>query len=169
MTTDNLTADLERDEGYAKALPNGDCEAYPDPLSPLALAIHDGEPTEGLSGDPWTIGFGQTGPGIQHGTVWTRAHAESALELSIAIATRALDADLPWWRNLDDVRQDVLANMCFNLGIGRLEGFHHTLAAVKAGNWQAAHEGMLASAWARQVGDRAVRLAKQMLTGEHQT
>ena len=38
--------------------------AYPDPAS---------------GGAPWTIGWGQTGPGIGPGTVWTQAEADAAL------------------------------------------------------------------------------------------
>ena len=52
-------------------------------------------------------------------------------------------------------RQAVLLDMCFNFGIGRLEGFHNTLAAMKAGDWQAAHDGMLDSAWAASRPSRS--------------
>lgn len=78
----------------------------------------------------------------------------------------ALDKSLPWWRNLDPVRQRVLVNMAFNMGIGTLLGFHNTLAAIQISDWQSAHAGMLGSHWAEQVGERAQRLANMMLTGE---
>ncbi len=70
---------------------------------------------------------------------------------------------------MDPIRQDVLANMCFNMGIGTLMTFHNTLAAMHDQRWEDAAEGMLASKWASQVGARADRLAEQMRTGEHQT
>jgi len=76
-----------------------------------------------------------------------------------------LDQRLPWWRGLTEARQRVLADMAFNLGIGRLEGFRNTLAAIKTGNYPAAAEGMLASRWATQVGKRAQTLAKMMREG----
>lgn len=76
-----------------------------------------------------------------------------------------LDSHLPWWRTLDQTRQDVLADMCFNMGIGGLMQFKNTLAAIQAHDWSKASAGMLASTWAKQVGKRAVTLAQMMETG----
>ena len=83
----------------------------------------------------------------------------------LALTVAALDAKLPWWTSLDDVRQRVLVNMCFNLGIGKLLSFVHFLAAVKAANWPLAVVQMQNSLWAKQVGVRAVRLEQMILTG----
>lgn len=52
-------------EGYAKRLPNGDCAAYPDP---------------GTGAEPWTIGWGSTGPEVKQDTVWTQEQAEASLD-----------------------------------------------------------------------------------------
>ena len=52
------------------------------------------------------------------------------------------------------------------MGVADLLAFHNTLAAVAAGNWQAAHDGMLASKWAGQVEARATEDATMMLTGQ---
>lgn len=76
-----------------------------------------------------------------------------------------LDRDLPWWRMLSGVRQRVLANMAYNLGTGKLTGFVNTLKAVREKRWDDAARLMLASRWARQVGQRAVRLAEMMRKG----
>lgn len=83
----------------------------------------------------------------------------------IARVEKALDANLPWWRTLDDVRQRVLANMCFNMGIGKLLGFKNFLVAVQAKDWTKAVAEMKNSAWFKQVGQRAVRLASMMESG----
>jgi lysozyme len=77
----------------------------------------------------------------------------------------ALDHYLPWWRSLDDVRRLVIANMCFNMGIGKLLGFHHALAAMQACDYQKAAEEMKNSSWYDEVGARAVRLYEAMQTG----
>ncbi|WP_055138748.1 glycoside hydrolase family protein [Burkholderia plantarii] len=76
-----------------------------------------------------------------------------------------LDAKLPWWRELDTVRQRAMVNMAFNMGGGLLT-FVNTLDAIKRGDYAAASKGMLDSKWARQVGARATRLAEMMTTGK---
>jgi lysozyme len=76
-----------------------------------------------------------------------------------------LDSALPWWADLTDVRQRVIANMCFNLGLTKLLGFTNTLTAMRQGRYADAAHGMLNSAWASQVGNRAKRLAAMMQTG----
>jgi len=73
---------------------------------------------------------------------------------------------LPWWTDLNDVRQRVLCNMCFNLGMSKLAGFKNTLNSMRQGAYVDAAAGMLNSAWASQVGARAQRLAQMMRTGE---
>lgn len=161
MTSPNLLSDLREDEGLR-------LHAYPDPRSALARAIHDGKPTAGLSGAPWTIGFGHTGPEVHDGLVWTLEEAEAALEADVARTQLALDQKMPWWRRLDDLRQDCLCEMAFNLGVTKLLGFVNTLRFIHDGRWDAAASGMLESAWAGQVGGRAQRLAAQMRTGIHQ-
>jgi lysozyme len=77
-----------------------------------------------------------------------------------------LNRDLPWWTDLNDVRQRVVANMMFNLGSNKLLGFKNTLAAMRQGRYDDAAAGMLNSAWASQVGARAQRLAQMMRSGE---
>jgi lysozyme len=83
----------------------------------------------------------------------------------IDLVIKQLDGALPWWRGLDEVRQLVLADMCFNLGLGGLLGFHSTLQDIRDGDYKNAALGMRASKWFRQVGRRAERLARMMETG----
>ena len=69
--------------------------------------------------------------------------------------------------NLDDLpetAQEVIVNMCFNMGAPRLWGFKKFIAGVNSGNWNTAAIEMMDSRWARQVGDRAVRLKNRILT-----
>lgn len=56
-------------EGCHRQRGDGTFEAYPDP---------------GTGGDPWTIGWGATGPGIKPGTVWTQAQCDARLESDLA-------------------------------------------------------------------------------------
>lgn len=66
---------------------------------------------------------------------------------------------------LSENRRAVLCNMAFNLGQTRLAGFKDFRAALALRNFAVAAEEMLNSKWARQVGLRATRLAKQMAEG----
>jgi lysozyme len=84
----------------------------------------------------------------------------------IEAVRRGLDERLPWWRGLSEVRRKVLIDMAFNLGVEGLMKFRNTLAAVEAGDYARAADGMLASRWAGQVKARAERLAQMMRTGE---
>jgi lysozyme len=99
------------------------------------------------------------------------AQVNQLLERDITTTLAKLDKALPWWRQMDEVRQRVLANMCFNLGIGNaalgsgLLGFKNTLAAMQRGSYTVAAAGMKASKWYGQVGQRAVRLCAAMETG----
>ena len=61
--------------------------------------------------------------------------------------------------SLSDIRQEVLVNLSYNLGINRLKGFRRMNKAVLAENWPEAAAQMLDSKAARQTGDRYKKLA----------
>ncbi len=108
----------------------------------------------------------------------TREQSRVLLANDIDAAEADLDRELPWWRTLDPVRQRVLLNMCFNMGIGRrpnpkrnikgkgLLGFFGTLPMIEHHDFAGAAKGMRASAWHDQVGARATRLEAMMATGK---
>lgn len=81
-----------------------------------------------------------------------------------------LDQNLPWWRQLDEVRQRALVELCFNMGIGSsargLLSFKNTLQYLQAGDWESASSGFLHSKWALDVkATRARRIAEMIRTG----
>ena len=95
----------------------------------------------------------------------SKAEISILLSNDINACEADLDREMPWWRRLTDNRQRVMLNMCFNLGITRLKGFKNMLRDVQNGLYDQAAVEMLDSLWARQVGGRAVRLAKMMKNG----
>jgi lysozyme len=111
----------------------------------------------------WTIGVGRLIDARRGGRI-SSAEAMMLLENDIAATLAELDAALPWWRSLDEVRQRVVADMWFNLE-HRLLGFTQMLAALQAGHYDQAADAMRASLWAKQVGTRADRLETMMRTG----
>jgi len=68
--------------------------------------------------------------------------------------------------NLDSVRQLVLMDMAFNMGVPRLCKFVKMWNAIHEEKWEAASREMLDSKWARQVGRRAKILSDAMANGE---
>lgn len=73
----------------------------------------------------------------------------------------------PWFKDLDQVRQDVVLSMIFNLGIGGFSNFKKTINMISLKNFSEASEEMLKSHWARQVGNRALILSRMMRTGKY--
>lgn len=73
-----------------------------------------------------------------------------------------------WFMDLDQVRQEALVNMCFNLGFTRLLMFKNMLAALNEGKYKLAAVEALDSRWAKQVGQRAKDIAHMLEFGEYQ-
>jgi len=71
----------------------------------------------------------------------------------------------PWFGGLGDPRKMVVVDMLYNMGPLKFAGFHTTITCIAQGNWEGAAAGMIASAWASEVGRRATRLARIMETG----
>ena len=72
-----------------------------------------------------------------------------------------------WFMDLDQVRQEALVNMCFNLGFTRLKNFSKMLARVAEGNYPMAAAEALDSIWAVQVGQRSKDIAYMLEFGEY--
>ena len=72
---------------------------------------------------------------------------------------------LPWFTDLDSVRQDALVNLCFNLGLTRLMGFKNAMAAMAGGDYERAADEFYDSRWAKQVKSRAGEACEMIRTG----
>jgi lysozyme len=128
------------------------------------LKVHEGVrskvylDTEGIE----TIGVGRN--------LRDRGLSDDEIELMLANDIRDFQEEVenafPWWSDLDDVRQRVVVDMAFNMGLGSLSKFVNTLAHIENGRYEEASVEMLDSKWARQVGDRANVLSNMMKTGE---
>lgn len=96
----------------------------------------------------------------------TEEEARYMLQTDIMIVEDELLAKKPEVAGLDAVRQRVLVDMGFNLGIPTLMKFQNMWNAIEEEDWAEAASQMLDSRWAKQVGRRADRLAEAMATGE---
>jgi lysozyme len=91
--------------------------------------------------------------------------AEQMLKNDIWDAQMDCIRNIKVWGSLDVVRQSVLIDMCFNMGISKLLKFKKTLNDINNKNYKAASLEMLDSKWAKQVGKRAKKLSEMMKTG----
>ena len=73
--------------------------AYPDPAS---------------GGDPWTIGYGATGPNIKPGVTWTQDEAEQDLAVRIARIAYQIVQDLTV--SLTDNQFCACVSLAYNIG-----------------------------------------------------
>ena len=83
----------------------------------------------------------------------------------VQIVEEELLAAHPCVAELDAVRQLVLVDMAFNMGVPRLRKFKKMWAAVHEKDFMTAAKEMLDSRWANQVKSRSVKLANMMHTG----
>lgn len=135
LDLDALRAELRRDEGVR-------LKPYTDTVGKLTIGV----------------GRNLTDVGI------TPEEAAFLLDNDIATALGSL-ATKPWFNSLDPVRQRVLVNLCFNLGINGLLGFHRMIAALIQKDYERAAHELETSKLARQTGQRNVRLAHMLRTG----
>jgi lysozyme len=100
--------------------------------------------------------------------------AESAVlfEHDLARVRAELDQALPWWRQLDPVRQQVMEDLGFNLGVltpidtAKLLRFDTTLKLIEAGEYDAAADRLSGLPWAKQVqASRVARILGMLRTG----
>lgn len=118
---------------------------------------HAYQDTEGY----WTIGIGRLIDKRKGGGI-TKEEAIFLLKNDLNKCSIQIEEKLPWWKNLTYIRQMVLMDMCFNLGINGLLAFKKTLSLIESGNYKEAAKEMLISKWARQVGNRAVELSEMI-------
>ena len=147
MTRDLLIAELKRDEGEV-------LHVYDDATGQAIV------PGYTLKGHP-TVGVGRA----LDVNPLTETESLYLLNGNIDKVQLDLNAAYPWFLTLDDVRQRVIINMTFNMGLHGLAGFPLMLGAVAAKDYEAAADRMKSSIWYGQVGARAVRLVAMMRTG----
>jgi lysozyme len=62
---------------------------------------------------------------------------------------------LPWVDKMPPKVEEVIIEMCYQLGIGGFSKFKKTIAFLKYGDFEKAGEEMLDSRWAKQTPNRA--------------
>lgn len=94
--------------------------------------------------------------------------ADWLLDFALNEASMEMTRRFPWLSDMQGTRYAVLINMAVNMGVPKLAGFRKMFAALKVQDYDTAADEMLNSKWRTQVGARALRLARQMRSGEWQ-
>ena len=136
MNVPQLLAELERDEGMR-------LEPYRDTVGKLTIGVGRNLDDMGIS----------------------EAEARFMLANDAKRAERDARRALPSFDELSETRQRALVNMTFNLGLPGLLKFTDMLAALAAHDYERAAAEALDSRWARQVGERAERIATMIKEG----
>ena len=112
---------IQEFEGCAKKRPDGSFEAYPDP---------------GSGGDPWTIGWGSTGPDIKKGVVWTQKQCDDRFTSHLgefAGKVSKILGNTPTTQN----QFDAMVSFAYNVGVANLSA-STLLKKHKAGDYKGA-------------------------------
>jgi len=81
---------------------------------------------------------------------------------------KELSSSFSWFVDLDEVRQNAIIDMCFNLGLSRLNQFVKALDGMASKDYDKAADEFMDSRWSQQVGQRAVTITEMIRTGEYQ-
>lgn len=92
-----------------------------------------------------TIGFGRN---LQDRGI-TFQEANTLLENDLELVKNQLNHSLPFFKFLDDVRQNVLIEMAYNMGTPKLLEFKNTLKYIENKDYEKASVEMLDSQWHR--------------------
>lgn len=135
------------------------------------LQIDEGfSPQSFWDNEQWTYGYGTkaTGPG-------KFISKEEALKALVARTQATIDDfhDIYAGVVMNEVREQALVNMAFNLGETKLRKFPAMNFAIRAGSWGAVAYEAFNSAWFKQLSkpglksiERAERIVWELLTGE---
>lgn len=106
--------------------------AYPDP---------------GTGGDPWTIGWGSTGPGIHNGVTWTQQQADERLAADVQRFMSGVEVAVGVPLQAHEL--GALTSLAYNIGLGAFRS-STLLRMIKAGDMKGASEQFLR--WNRAGG-----------------
>lgn len=142
MDRNRLTETLKRHEGLAKVVEK---RVYPYKCPAGYLTIGYGRNLDGIG-----ISFEE---------------AEILLNNDIDNAIKAVRIVFPDFDSIDDVRQEVLVNLMFNIGYLKFVQFKKMIAAVKIKDFNEAAKQLRDSQWYNQVGNRGKELVNMLEKG----
>ena len=125
---------------------------------------------EGIRLKPYTDTTGDTTIGIGRDLDSEGITQDEAMQLfnNDLAHCKAQLSQYNWYNNLDEVRQGVLIELVFNIGMSKFLLFKNMIADIKVSNYAKASSDLLDSLWAKQVGPgRANNMASRLLNGKY--
>ena len=106
-----------------------------------------------------TIGYGRN---LEHGI--TEDEADYLFENDFERARNGAQL-FRGYHELNEIRQGVVIEMVFQMGVAGVEKFKKFWLAIQDHDWSRAADEMLDSKWAKQTPERAKELARLFLRG----
>jgi GH24 family phage-related lysozyme (muramidase) len=136
-------------EGCARKRPDGSYDAYPDPAT---------------GGDPWTIGWGSTGPDIKRGVVWTQQQCDDRFAAHVGEFAKKVEAAVGGAATTQH-QFDAMVSLAYNIGMGNFSA-STLLRKHKAGDnagaaaqfavWNKANKKVMAGLTRRRAAEAAL-------------
>lgn len=124
---------------------------------------------EGFRGEPYkdsvgkiTIAFGRN----LDDQPLTKREGEYLLYSSLLKIYDELVSTKPVVKHLEGARLVAIVDMAYNLGVPKLCGFKRMWSAIERGDWPDAADEAMDSRWSIQVGQRALKIANMLHTGQ---
>ena len=88
--------------------------------------------------------------------------AELILIRNLAVLVERIKKTFPWINDAPEEVQDVVANMCYQLGISGFSKFKKTIYLLETEQYEEASVEMLDSLWYKQTPNRAKELSEEI-------
>tara|TARA_R100000808_G_scaffold22948_1_gene50374 strand:- start:570 stop:992 length:423 start_codon:yes stop_codon:yes gene_type:complete len=85
--------------------------------------------------------------------------AEEILIRKLEKLKRNANSRFKWLEDMPVEVQEVIVNMCYQLGVTGVSKFRKAISALQEGDWNEAADEMLDSLWAKQTPNRATELS----------
>ena len=86
--------------------------------------------------------------------------ADLILQRKLENLQESIKRKFDWFKESPDEVQDVVSNMCYQIGLSGFSKFKKTIYYLETEQYEEASEEMLDSLWARQTPNRAKELSK---------
>lgn len=136
-------------EGCEKKAGDGKFAAYPDPAT---------------GGDPWTIGWGTTGPDVKKGVVWTQKQCDDRFADHLDEFGGKVDKALGGAATSQQ-QFDAMVSLAYNIGMGNFSSStllkkhkagDYKGAAAEFGKWNKANKKVMAGLTRRRAAEAAL-------------